>query len=115
NSRSRLRSMSLICMILISLRRFIVLIDDEIAPRLRLDLDRVRRKLKPNADEIWQFGRQDFGSFVRAGNRVPAPGPRPDLPWRGHPGDHQGAAAVRRRLCRWLSGRARVAPAGRDG
>ena len=40
---------------------------------------------------------------------------RRDVPWRGHPRDHQGAAAVRRRLRRRLPGRAGVAPARRAG
>ncbi len=40
---------------------------------------------------------------------------RRDLPWRGHSRGHQGAAAIRRELCRRLSGRAGLAPARRAG
>ena len=38
-----------------------------------------------------------------------------DLPRRRHPRGHQGAAAIRRELCRRLPGRAGVASARRDG
>ena len=55
------------------------------------------------------------GTLVQGRGRKAEARRRRRVPRRGHPGRDQGAAAVRRVLCRGLSGRADLAPDGRAG
>ena len=80
----------------------IALMDGPLCPTLRVP------QLRPTPTHR-------HGSFIQSRDRIAAPGRRRDLPRRGHPRDHQGAAAVGRGLRRRLPGRAGVAPARRDG
>ena len=70
---------------------------------------------KPQCVADRYAARRIGGSLLQQGSPDAAPRRGRDLPRRRHSRDHQGPAAIGRRVCRRLPGRAGVAPARRAG